>query len=252
MKVEIHHIYKHFDYVEFIYPIMLEVLRTWTDESGYEVQTCVGKESGLDLETDADVIAFSVYTRTAPAVYRVAKELRRRGKLVIFGGPHFNGPTHREALELCDVLAITVNETLWKETLKRIESGEIRPGRDEAVILEDRHHDFRYPADLTGSFSSQRWFQMPSVPTSLGCPYACDFCSPYQARRYEPRDVETIYYEVKAVKGRRLFFADATFGLNKRHTLELMERIAPLKKRILIETTLHRLEDPEVVEALGR
>src|SRR5437763_1413767 len=42
----------------------------------------------VDLESDADVIALSFFSGFAPEAYRLATEYRKRGKVVIAGGPH--------------------------------------------------------------------------------------------------------------------------------------------------------------------
>ena len=68
---------------------------------------------------------------------------------------------------------------------------------------------------------------------------------------YVMRDVEAIYNEVAHANGRYMWLCDATFGLNKRHTKELMKAIAPLKKDICVETTIARLQDLEMIPHLA-
>jgi len=40
------------------------------------------------FDTDADLVALSFFSGFAPEAYRLAAEFRRRGKLVVAGGPH--------------------------------------------------------------------------------------------------------------------------------------------------------------------
>jgi radical SAM superfamily enzyme YgiQ (UPF0313 family) len=58
--------------------------------------------------------------------------------------------------------------------------------------------------------------------------------------------------EVAHAPGRVVLFSDATFGLDKRWTIALMDAIAPFGKKIAIETTLGRLRDPPLLAALAR
>jgi radical SAM superfamily enzyme YgiQ (UPF0313 family) len=68
---------------------------------------------------------------------------------------------------------------------------------------------------------------------------------------YLLREIQTIYNEVARIKGKTIFLCDATFGLNKKFTVELMKAIAPLGKKVVLETSLARLQDREVVTALA-
>ena len=119
------------------------------------------------------------------------------------------------------------------------------------ILVIDKEKRFSYPSVPCQPHNDKRWFQFPCIPTSLGCPYACEFCSPYMPGEYVMRDVETIYNEVAQTKGRFMWLCDATFGLNKRHTKELMKAIAPLKKDICVETTIARLQDLEMIPHLA-
>ncbi len=251
MKIDIYHLYRHFEHSNFAYPIVLDVLKVWAESVGWDVRASVCKEAEVDLSTDAEVVAFSVYTQTARAAYRLSEKLRRQGKVVVLGGPHFRGPNCREAFPHCDVVVNSVCEEQWTGLLRGITRGKISPNRPQALYVEDKEHNFRYPDNFYESFKSRKWYQVPSVPTSIGCPYNCDFCNAYQQGKYILRDIRTIYNEIAHANGRFVFICDATFGLNKDHTIRLMKAIAPLNKRLLVETTLLRLKDEEVLNAMG-
>jgi radical SAM superfamily enzyme YgiQ (UPF0313 family) len=70
--------------------------------------------------------------------------------------------------------------------------------------------------------------------------------------KYATRDIDAIYKEVEAIKGNCVFIPDATFGLDKKHTIETMEAIAPLGKKIFLETSLRRMLDMELLKALAK
>jgi radical SAM superfamily enzyme YgiQ (UPF0313 family) len=218
----------------------------------WQVRIAVCKESQVDLTTDADVVGFSVYTQTAPAVYRLSDQLRRQGKIVIFGGPHFRGPnTYAEAAPHCDVVVCSICETLWQSLLTDIAREKITPGRHRPLYLVDINNEFRYPNEFYETFANQKWYQIPSIPTSIGCPYDCNFCSPYLPGKYILRDIQTISKEVARINRKMMFLCDASFGLNKQFTIDLMNALAPLEKKIMVETPLVRLKDPAFLEALA-
>ncbi len=253
MRIDIHHLYRHVDYANAVYPLIVDVLKVWAQSSGWEARVCVCKESRVDIDTDADVVALSVFTQTAPAAYRLSVKLRQRGKIVILGGPHFRGSHNSEGLRHCDVLVYSICRQQWTDLLEAVERGEIRAGgARKALTVVDREDRFRYPDNFYSTFDSQSWWQVPSIPTSLGCPYDCPFCNPFMQGAYRLRPIQTVHDELARVPRRRpVFFADATFGLNKRYTTALMKAIAPLERSLLVESTLTRLQDQQLLDALA-
>ena len=56
---------------------------------------------------------------------------------------------------------------------------------------------------------SRRWYQIPTIPTSLGCPYDCNFCAAYLQGKYLLRDITSVRNEVVHALGRVVLFWDA-------------------------------------------
>ena len=252
MKIDLYHLHRGLHFTRLAYPIVLDVLRTWAEASGWEARVSICRESAVDLDTDADVVGISVYTQTAPAAYRAAAALRRRGKVVFFGGPHFRGDsTVAEAEPFCDVVAGSIDEATFRGLLADVAAGRLAAG-GATRLVRDAANRFRYPHDFHQAIRSRRWYQIPTIPTSLGCPYDCNFCAAYLQGKYLLRDITSVRNEVAHAPGRVVLFSDATFGLHKRWTIALMDAIAPLRKKIAIETTLARVRDPELLRAMAR
>jgi radical SAM superfamily enzyme YgiQ (UPF0313 family) len=252
MRIDLYHLYRSFHFSKLAYPIVLDVLKVWGRSVGWDARVSVCKEADVDLSTDAAAVGISVYSQTAPAAYRVAAELRRRGKVVILGGPHFRGrSTYEEAAPYCDVIVSSIAEEQWCALLDAIVAGTVRPNRAQPLYIVDAEERFQFPRNFYESLASRRWYQIPTIPTTIGCPYDCDFCSAFMQGKYHLRDVETIRNEVAHAKPRLVVFCDATFGLNKRFTIELMHALAPLDKKIAVEITLGRLRDRELLDALA-
>ena len=252
MKIELYYLYKHFHFTSFAYPVVLDVLKVWAESIGWEARVLICKGDKVNLSSDADVVGISVYTQTAPMAYRLSEKLRKKGKIVILGGPHFRGPTtYKEASSHCDVIVTSTNEEQWKNLLNKIAEGKILPTHQKTLYIVDEEKNFRYPDYFYESFKNLKWYQVPSVPTSIGCPYNCSFCSPYLQGDYILRDINIIYNEVAHTKGKIMFLCDATFGLNKKFTIKLMKSLAPLEKNIGVEMTLGRLKDRELLDALS-
>ncbi len=252
MKIDLYHLYRGIHFSKLAYPIVLDVLKVWAESNGWEARVSICPESRVDLDTDADVVGISVYSQTAPAAYRVADRLRARGKVVLFGGPHFRGTsTLEEAAPHCDVIATSMCEAQMCDLLGWIADGRLTPNRAQPLYIVDRANHFRYPDNFYQALQSRRWYQIPTIPTSIGCPYDCSFCAAYMQGKYLLRDIDTIYNEMAHSPGPIALICDATFGLKKQFTLDLMQRLAPLKKKIGVETTLARLQDTQVLEAMA-
>jgi radical SAM superfamily enzyme YgiQ (UPF0313 family) len=231
---------------------MLDVLKYWAESEGWQVCADVCKESAVDASSGADVVGFSVYTQTANATYRVAERLRAAGKIVILGGPHFRNPeTFAEAEPYCDVLVSSICERQWKALLRAISNGTFGPNLPRPLMVFDSERNFRYPKEPFLNFSDKKWYQYPCIPVSLGCPYHCEFCSPFMGGEYVLRDINMIRNEVAQVNHKPIWLCDATFGLNKRHTMELMQAISPLKKISVVETSVARMQDNEFIESMA-
>ena len=72
----------------FGYPIItLPHLAAITPEK-YDVRIVNENLDTLDFDEEADVVGITCYTMTAPRVYEIADEFRRRGKKVVLGGYH--------------------------------------------------------------------------------------------------------------------------------------------------------------------
>jgi len=166
MEIDLYHLYRSFHFSKMAYPIVLDVLKVWAESRGWRARVSICKPSAVDLDTDAAAVGISVYSQTAPAAYRVGAELRRRGKVVIFGGPHFRGPsTFEEAAPYCDVVVGSVCEAQWLKLLDDVADGTIRPNRPRPLHVTDDAGAFRYPQNFYQSLASRRWYQIPTIPT---------------------------------------------------------------------------------------
>jgi radical SAM superfamily enzyme YgiQ (UPF0313 family) len=244
VKIDLYLLNKYFKYTQFVITPILNVLQAWTESLGHTIRVKVCDESGVHMQTDADIVAFSVYTFMAPAAYRLSDQLRQKGKFVILGGPHFHGhKTIEEAKPHCDVVVETICMEQWANLLRDIEYEKILPGSPQAKHVADTDNKFRFPDNMHEIYKTLERFRFPLVMSSLGCPYHCDFCNAYMPGKYILRDIQTIYKELSAMRGKVVVFCDATFGLNKQYAIDLMNAIAPLGKHLFVQTTLGILDD---------
>ena len=116
--------YRHGHEADFVPPITGIYLAALTP-ADYQVRVIHQQVQPVDLDTGADLIALSFFTGFAPEAYRLADEFRKRGKLVVAGGPHvtFNAD---EALEHVDSVVLGEAESIWTQLLDDAVTGRLR------------------------------------------------------------------------------------------------------------------------------
>ncbi len=126
----------------------------------------------IDLDAGCDLVGITCMTATAPRAYRLADELRRRGRKVVLGGIH---PTvlPEEAAAHCDAVVVGEAEPVWAGLLADAEDGRLRPVYRST---NDWNLD-AFPLPRRDLARSRAVLGVTPVVTSRGCPYSCDFCS---------------------------------------------------------------------------
>ncbi|MGA2192127.1 MAG: radical SAM protein [Nitrospirota bacterium] len=198
----------------------------------------IAKPDWKEIET-YDIVGISTITSTAKRAYKLADDLRAKGKTVIMGGPH---PTFLpdEALEHSDYVVRGEGEETLVELLDAIASGSsledirglsfrtasgtIHSPKRELIADLDRHPapDFSLVHGWTGKTI------MP-MATSRGCPFDCRFCSVIHmfGRKYRFKSIERILEELREAETFTgfVFFIDDNFTADKKRTKELLQRM---------------------------
>src|SRR5688572_990920 len=86
----------------------------------HEVRVFHQQIDKIDVNTEAQVIAISFFSGFAMAAYTLAVEFRKRGKIVIGGGPHVTY-CQDEALAYFDAIVTGEAENVWTNLLQDIE-----------------------------------------------------------------------------------------------------------------------------------
>ncbi|MEO0162353.1 MAG: radical SAM protein [candidate division WOR-3 bacterium] len=196
---------------------------------------------------EADLVALTVFSATAPRAYEIARVYRDRNIPVVMGGFHITmRPT--EAQQYADAVVTGEGENVWSAVLADFEKGKLKRFYKGS------------PADLSKSpfprrdlFSPQYVFA--SVETSRGCPLDCKFCSvsAFYGRTQRFRPVEQILEELKTIPQKKIFFVDDNIiG----HTPSAKERLKKLcrgmieekiKKDWWCQTSINFAEDEELL-----
>lgn len=219
---------------------------------GYRVRVAHQKVEPVDYETDAGLVALSFSTGFAPEAYRLAREFKRRGKLVVAGGPHatFNAD---EALEYCDSVVTGEAESVWAELLADAANGRLRT---------------RYagtPQPLSGlptpryDLLPDRYFVRRVVQATRGCPFTCSFCAvPSVNPGYRTRPVADVIEDIKYDRfphwwqRKVVWFWDDNLTARRSYIRELLTAMIPLRKWWLTQASMDIGEDGALLDVMKK
>ena len=121
----------------------------------------------IPYDTDADLIALSFFSGFAPEAYRLAREFKWRGKIVIAGGPHATFWADECLAHDCDAVVIGEAEAVWAQLLDDAACGALQQRYNGQPLPLENIPTPRY--DLLSS----RFFVRRVVQATCGCPFAC-------------------------------------------------------------------------------
>ena len=125
----------------------------------------------VDLELDADLVAMTVITGTAPRAYELAAAFRRRGVTVVLGGPHITLAPD-DAQPHADAIVVGYAEETWPQLLRDFSAGRIAHRYEQAPGLSLANRPFPR-RDL---HAKRRYLTTNVFEATRGCVHNCDFC----------------------------------------------------------------------------
>jgi radical SAM superfamily enzyme YgiQ (UPF0313 family) len=199
-------------------PLGLGIVAAMTPES-WEIEL-VDEYFGEFTVAQADIVALTGFTASAPRAYEIAALCREAGIHTVMGGIHASMCPNEAALYV-DTVFTGEAEGAWPRLIADYESGKIKPFYDggivdvSAISPAKREIYDRYP------------YVYDLVQTSRGCPWDCDFCSVTRmcGKTYRERDVDSVLNELDKTKRKLLFFVDDNLVNNKKGSEERAIRL---------------------------
>lgn len=199
----------------------------------------------LDLNMDADLVGITAITGTALRAYKIADELRARGKTVVLGGVHAT-LLPEEAQQHADSIVIGYAEQSWPELLRDFARGALRPryhtptGRVLAGVPKARRDLLR----------KDRYATVNSIEATRGCPHKCDFCVVPTAwsNTYAHRPIEEVIDELRTFEGKKALFIDLSPMEDVNYAKALYRTMIPLRMRWVGLSTTRIAEEPELLK----
>ena len=210
----------------FGYPILTLPHLAGITPKKYEVRIVNENLDTLDFNEEADIVGITCYTMTAPRVYQIADEFRRRGKKVVLGGYH---PTAMpdEAGKHADSIVLGMAEASWPRLLKDAENGKLKP-----IYERDTDFDMADVPPIRRDLITHNPLQ-GAVQTTRGCTNRCEFCaiSSFWQHGIKQRPIKNVVEEIKQMPNRLYVIHDPHLTQNRKYALELFKELIKQKVR---------------------
>jgi len=235
--------------VDFVPPITGIHLAAITPP-GHQVRVIHQQIEPVRLDTDADLVALSFFSGFAPEAYRLAAEFRRRGKIVVAGGPHATFSPD-EVLRYCDAVVVGEAESVWPRLLTDVEAGQLQPRYDgEPASMRDLPTP-RY--DLL----PKRFFVPRVLQATRGCPFTCSFCTvPTLNPGFRVRPVDDVIKDIAYDdfpywwQRKVVWFWDDNLTIRRPFVRELLTRMVPLRRWWLTQASMDIAKDAPLLNLM--
>ncbi len=212
--------------IVFGYPIITLPHLAAITPNKYDI--CIINENydDLDFDIDVDLVGITTYTMTAPRVYEIADEFRKRGKKVVLGGYHVTAMPD-EAKDHADSIVLSWAESSWKKLLKDAENDQLKPfyGPDDNYTLEGippLRRDLIHRNPFLGA-----------VQTTRGCTNRCEFCAigSFSNHGVRQRPIQEVIEDIKQMPNKFFIFHDPHMTVNRKYAKDLFRELIRQKIR---------------------
>lgn len=170
-----------------------------------------------------DLVLLSFEISSSATAYRHCAEFKKRGAYTVCGGYHATALPD-EAAAHCDTVIIGPAEISIPSFIKDFVNGTPQKFYKNYDICAT---EFTIPA--RDKITKRKKLSIPAVIADRGCNNCCKYCSMRTMWKSNPRPVESVVEEIKALKSKQVIFYDPNFFGKRDYAMELMQALKPLK-----------------------
>ncbi len=181
----------------------------------------------IDFDAPYDLVGITGFPTQLERAREIAAEFRKRGVLVVCGGPAASVSPERWR-NFTDVLIIGEAERIWPEFLNDYLAGDYK-----AEYIETERFDLDISPVPDYSYLSKKTkdeFMSGIVQTSRGCPFDCEFCNAivYVGRKMRYKKVDVVIKEAQQLYDmgiRIIVLADDNFPAGREKAKEILRAL---------------------------
>lgn len=189
----------------------------------FEVEICDECAEDVDLDHGAEIIGLTGMINQWSRMKELAQEFRRRGKVVMIGGPQAS--LRPDVVRPhCDILVRGEIEGIASEIF-----ADLRAGRWKPEYVGDRPDLHTSPLPRMDLYPNGKTL-VGAVQTSRGCPFHCEFCDviQYNGRLQRHKPVGQVIAELTQLYARgyrTVFITDDNLTVHRKRVRELLAAI---------------------------
>ncbi len=221
----------------------------------FKVEICDEHLEPVDFDSPCEYVGITGKISQWNRTKAIAAEFRRRGKVVLIGGPHASlSPEH--VRPHCDVLVRDEIEEIAEELFADLRRGD---WKEEYVGGKPDLAKTPVPRwDLYSKYNDR--VLTVTVQTSRGCPFTCEFCDviQYVGRTQRHKPVANIIDELQVVYDhgyRSVLFADDNTTANRKWVKEMLAGVGEWNRKredgmmsLSTQLSIDAARDDEVLE----
>ncbi len=201
----------------------------------------------IPFDEHFDLVGITCMTSTAPHVFELCQLFKERSIPVVLGG-FFPSLNPQVALEHADAVVAGPAMEAWPRLCE-----DVRRGSLEKIYYGNPNG--KVPSALPRELVRSENYSTPNATyATMGCKNKCKFCSisaVYQASHYT-RPIDEVIEEVASFNTKFFMFVDDNLTQDRDYVIELLDRLAPLKKHWITQASIEMAEDQELLEKLAK
>jgi len=203
-------------------PLSLVVLATLTsnEHTVWIEDENVGK---IKLTDSPDLVGITINVDTSERAFEIAKNYRKRGIKVVFGGIHASANPEL-MLQNCDSVVIGEAEEIWSSLLSDFSNNQLK-----SIYKNEKTTGLKnVPLPDWRFVNCDKYLYHNVIVTSRGCPFKCNFCynsSDYVTNSFRNRPIEEVLKEIENFGTKQILFIDDNFIGNIEWTRQFVQTI---------------------------
>jgi radical SAM superfamily enzyme YgiQ (UPF0313 family) len=217
--------------------------------ASWEVSICIETIEEIPFDTDASVIGIGSMGHSVVRGIEIAKEFKKRGKTVIFGG-YMASLVSAEVKKYCDSVVIGDAEECWPQALKDYsKDGVLKP------FYKQKLKKLSTPLPRYELVTNKDIGDFLPVQAGRGCPNSCSFCSIaclYQTQ-YLRRNISEVIRDIKRIKElgfKKFLLIDDNILANKKYITKLCREIKKLGMTWSSQCAIDLARDPKLLKLM--